>query len=155
MIEALAGLPWERLILAGLLLVAAATDLTRRLIPNRLILVGLSCFLLLTAADFWGAASEGAGLERLGGRLAAGGMAFLIHWLPYRFQGMGAGDVKLALLTGLLPGWRPWLDYLGCYCLVLLAVALVFLGLGKKRPQTFPLAPLMAAAYVLLNILPP
>ncbi len=133
-----------KIILGVLLLGAAGTDLKSRRIPNFLILGGLGCFAILAAVLF----VEGEA-ALLPGCLGAGMLAFFIHFIPYRFRCLGAGDVKLAALIGFFLGWKHWLDFLGMYCGVLLAASVVLLFLGKKRPRALPLAPFMAAAYFL------
>ncbi len=133
-----------KIILGVLLLGAAATDLVSRRIPNLLILSGLGCFLILAVVlSFKGEAAA------VPGCLAAGTLAFFIHFIPYRFHCLGAGDVKLAALIGFFLGWHYWLDFLGMYCVVLLGASFVLLFLGKKKPRALPLAPFMAAAYFL------
>ena len=133
-----------KLVLAGLLLAATGTDLAGRKIPNALIGAGLCLFL---ASALW--RLFGGDIAYCAGCLLAGALAFALHLVPYLLRGMGAGDVKLALVMGLLMGWQDWLGHLGCYCLVLLFAAALTLIPRKKKPKTLPLAPMMAAAYFL------
>ena len=138
------------LVLGGLLVVAAYTDLMRRQIPNRLIGAGLCTFLVMA---LWLRSQTEMAL--LIGCLQAGGLAFALHLIPYVCKAMGAGDVKLALVIGLLLGWRAWMDYLAAFGMVCLAVSLGLLLLvlcGRKRPKTLPMAPLMTAAYALCQL---
>jgi leader peptidase (prepilin peptidase)/N-methyltransferase len=130
--------------LAGLLIAAAWDDWRRRRISNKLIIAGLVAFAINAA---WLAVCRQGG--QVAGSLLAGGLAFLIHLLPYCFGHMGAGDVKLALVIGLLLGWQVWQRYLGAYCAVLVVCAVLLLLLGQRRPKSLPLAPLMAAAFFL------
>ncbi|MCL1804618.1 MAG: prepilin peptidase [Clostridiales bacterium] len=136
-----------KIILGGLLLAGAGTDLARRRIPNTLICIGLSAFavaalLLLIRGD----------TASLTGCLGAGALAFAIHLAPWFMRGMGAGDVKLALVIGLLSGWEDWTGFLGMYCAVLLAASGILLILVRKKPKALPLAPFMAAAWYLHHL---
>jgi leader peptidase (prepilin peptidase)/N-methyltransferase len=133
---------YGKIVLGALLLGGAGTDLARRRIPNALILVGLGAFVALAASLYCG--HETAVLT---GCLWAGALSFLIHLIPWLTRSMGAGDVKLALVTGLLSGWEGWLGFLGAYSLVLIIASGALLVLGKKKAQALPLAPFMAAAW--------
>jgi leader peptidase (prepilin peptidase)/N-methyltransferase len=73
------------------------TDLDRRLIPNRILLV--ASVLGLGIAAIW---DPGSLPERLAAAAAAGGGLFLVA-LAYP-RGMGLGDVKLAAVMGLFLG---------------------------------------------------
>ena len=136
-------------ILGGLLLGAAYTDITRRQIPNWLIGLGLGAFAMMAPAL---CILQKADL--MISCLLAGGLAFSIHLIPYMYKLLGAGDVKLAMIVGLLLGWQGWLDYLGSFCLVSVLVSLWLFLLGKRKPKTLPMAPLMAVAYTFHQILP-
>lgn len=132
-----------KLVLGGLLLGAAGTDMASRRIPNKLIGVGLAAFLVLAA--WLGYARETAVLR---GCMMAGALAFAIHLIPYMCKSMGAGDVKLSLVIGLLLGWEDWLGYLQIFCAVSLIVSCIVLIRAKKtKTKALPLAPVMAAAY--------
>jgi len=111
-----------KLVLGGLLLGAAGTDFRCRRIPNRLIAVGLVVFL---AEVVWLCCLGERAM--LAGRLVAGVLAFTLHLIPYGLKSMGAGDVKLALITGLLMGWEDWLGYLQVFCPVAILVSGVVL----------------------------
>ena len=164
-------------VLFVVLTLAAGTDLRHRRIPNALILSGLSAFLFVTALAFFLPQTASLpqaispqtilppttltskviwmrGWKVLTSRLAAGGAGFFLHWLPYVLGGMGAGDVKLALVIGLLLGWAPWWTFVGSYCFVLACVLLWLFALGKRRPKRLPLAPSMTAAYYLYLLSP-
>lgn len=127
-----------------ILLIATWTDLQSRRIPNRLILIGLVFGLAMCSFEVV------KGLTVGGSRLAACLLAAGAHWLPYYYGKMGAGDVKLAGVIGLLLGWRHWGNYLGCYGGVLGITSLIVLCLPKGcRVHSLPLAPLMCGAYLL------
>ena len=161
-----------KLVLGGLLLGAAGTDFRRRRIPNRLIIVGLVMFFAVAARLFY-MGERGT----LAGCLAAGLSAFALHLVPYWFNSMGAGDVKLALITGLLMGWGDWLGYLQVFCLAAMTASGAVLvasriarkqyaasgpevapgcdgvqAAGQHKPRTLPLAPVMAASYILYYV---
>lgn len=132
-----------KVVLGGILLGAAGTDLSGRRIPNRLIAVGLGMFFVLA---LWLSLQNENVL--LIGCLQAGVLAFVIHLIPYLLKSMGAGDVKLALIMGLLSGWEDWLGYMGVYCAFSLITSVALLCLRKGRQKTLPLAPVMAAAFL-------
>ncbi|WP_105567403.1 prepilin peptidase [Microbacterium halophytorum] len=81
------------------------SDMLEHRIPNRVVLPATAAVAVLLA----GAAETGAGAEPLvRGALGAGllGGFYLVLWGAGR--GMGGGDVKLALLVGLLTAWHGW-----------------------------------------------
>ena len=132
-----------RLIVLGVLLtIAAYTDLQRRQIPNPLVCLGLIVSMLLCLSSFVQGKPN-----QMYSSIMAGGFAFVLHLIPYLCGTMGAGDVKLALVVGLLLGWQEWLAYLGVFCVVSLLLVLFLLCLGKRKPASLPLAPLMAVAF--------
>ncbi|MCL2121069.1 MAG: prepilin peptidase [Clostridiales bacterium] len=132
------------IVLGGLLLGAAGTDLAWRRIPNSLTCIGLGAFALLAGWLYYRGNAEIAS-----GCLLAGALAFFVHLIPYLFHVMGAGDVKLALVTGLLLGWEAWPGYMSVFCLLSLLVSGALLLTGKRKNEPIPLAPVMAAAYML------
>ncbi|GAB6906850.1 putative Peptidase A24A prepilin type IV [Desulfosarcina cetonica] len=83
-----------RLACFTVLLTASYTDLTRRIIPNALIVAGslggLAYHLLATASPVHGLVTAASGV-------LAGG---LLLFLPYFFSWTGAGDVKLLAVLG-------------------------------------------------------
>lgn len=101
-------------------MLAAASDLARRKIPNRLLLAGMATAFCLHS---WQGAS-GWPLYWLGG-MATGFFLFLPLYL---LRGMAAGDVKLLAMAGAFAG--PW--------------ATVYIGLAS-----FALGGLMALALVI------
>ncbi|MCL1848433.1 MAG: prepilin peptidase [Clostridiales bacterium] len=139
---------FSKIILCGLLLGAAGTDLAWRRIPNGLICSGLAAFLTMAARQCL--LRDMAGLI---GCMAAGTLAFALHWIPYLRKSMGAGDVKLALVTGLLLGWEDWLKYLEVFCIFSLIVSGALWILRKDRTVTLPLAPVMAAACIACQLM--
>lgn len=93
-------MPIDSYLQAGLLLlvcIAAINDLATRRIPNRLLLAGLACALVLRLLS----AAPGAALLAALGGLALG----LALFLPlYLVRGMAAGDVKLMAVVGAFAG---------------------------------------------------
>ncbi len=121
--------------------IALWTDCRFRRIPNRLILSGAVCAILAFAAE----ALFLRNWLSFGGRLAAGGAAGMLHGLPYLGCRMGAGDLKLAVVTGILLGWAQWTLYLFYYGWVMGAAVLILFALPSRyRPASLPMALLMA-----------
>src|SRR5579875_2090325 len=124
----------------GALVVVTATDLERRVVPNRVVLPAAAAVLALRTA------AQPSPVWAIGALGAAG--FFLAAALAYP-GGMGMGDVKLALLVGALLGRATPLGIvLGLlFALVPSAVLLVRHGLGARR-LAIPLAPFLAAGAV-------
>ena len=122
------------------LVVVTATDLERRVVPNRVVLPAAAAVLALRTA------AQPSPVWAIGALGAAG--FFLAAALAYP-GGMGMGDVKLALLVGALLGRATPLGIvLGLlFALVPSAVLLVRHGLGARR-LAIPLAPFLAAGAV-------
>lgn len=96
------GAPVALALLFGSLTVAVVTDLRRRRIPNAITFPAAVAGLVLHAAS-------GGGWIFLSSLLAlalwfAGGLAF---WSLSRGQGIGAGDVKMAMAAAALVGFWP------------------------------------------------
>jgi prepilin peptidase CpaA len=88
---------YREMVLLLMVSIAAVNDLTTRLIPNRLLLAGLACALLLHALS----AAPGAALLSALGGMAVG----LAMFLPfYVVRGMAAGDVKMMAVVGAFSG---------------------------------------------------
>jgi leader peptidase (prepilin peptidase)/N-methyltransferase len=85
------------LILVTTLLAVTLTDLERRIIPNKILIVAAVLGLVVAAAT-----DPGSLPERLAAAAGAGGLLFLAA-LAYP-RGMGLGDVKLAATMGLFLG---------------------------------------------------
>jgi leader peptidase (prepilin peptidase) / N-methyltransferase len=85
------------LVFVSVLVAVTVTDLERRIIPNRILLVGAATAVAITAVG------EPASLPERGiAALAAGGLLLAVA-LAYP-RGMGLGDVKLAATMGLFLG---------------------------------------------------
>jgi prepilin signal peptidase PulO-like enzyme (type II secretory pathway) len=141
----------------SLLLLIAAIDLEHRLVPDVLILTGLILAVgfrllsllpipLLRNGEFGPLFSEGtAGLTTALAGAAVGGGLFLLLALARR-NALGAGDVKLAFLIGMLTGF-PWVLQALVLGIVLggLAAALLLLFKLRGPKQYIPYAPYLVA----------
>jgi leader peptidase (prepilin peptidase) / N-methyltransferase len=134
--------------LAAVLVVLAATDLERRIIPNRIVLPATVTVLIARVVFFPGHAPEYA--------LAAVGAAaaFLIPNLVSS-SAMGMGDVKLVLLLGAGLGWgvigAVVLAFLCCFPFAL--VTIVRDGFAV-RGKTIPFGPFLALGALIILIVP-
>ena len=135
---------YGRIVLACLLIAGAGTDLAWRRIPNAIVCAGLAVFATVAAQLLFNGQ-----VAVFVGCLCAGTLAFAIHFVPWLLRKMGAGDVKMALLIGLLTGWQDWSGFISMYCVVLLVASCALLAMRKKKLDTLPLAPFMAAAWFL------
>lgn len=119
-------------------LLAAATDLERRLIPNRLVLP----FLLLALALSWAWPARGPAAAAAG---AAIGFGVLL--VPYLLPGggLGAGDVKFAALMGAVLGPANVLLALLLGVTAGGVAALLLLAARRSRRQVMPYGPFLAA----------
>jgi leader peptidase (prepilin peptidase) / N-methyltransferase len=122
------------------LVVATATDLERRIVPNWVV---LPAFVVVLALNTIAHPS----VEWVLGAVGAAGFLFLAA-LAYP-GGMGMGDVKLALLIGAMLGrTTPVGIMLGLFfALVPSAVLLVRHGAGARR-LAIPFAPFLAAGAI-------
>ncbi|MBM4460071.1 MAG: prepilin peptidase [Chloroflexi bacterium] len=132
---------------ALLLLLIAAIDLDVRLVLNEVLLVGAGLALLHAAAAGWSRLA----LALIGGGLALG--LFLLLALLQR-GAMGAGDVKLAGLLGLMFGYPAALQALLLGVIVggvVAAALLLTRRLGRKA--LIPYAPFLSAGGILTLLL--
>lgn len=138
-------LEWAALVVfAGASIALARVDLREHRLPNRLLALSMGAVMLLLAgsslfADTWmrfATACIAAVIYALG---------FLLLWLPSR-GALGAGDVKLAPLIGMIAGWA---SSLAALLWVPLGVALVGLCIAmvakSKRQATHAFGPSMLA----------
>lgn len=119
------------------LLIASATDLRSREIPNWLMA---------------GAALAGIGLAAAEGRAGSAVLFGLLAAAPFllanliRPEGMGMGDVKLVAVVGLYLGQQVWIALV--IGLALAGLTGVLIALGRRLPPSrtaLPLAPFLAA----------
>ena len=125
------------LVMLGWLGLVAAIDLQTYLIPNRLTYPAL---MLAPLAPLWTGASLAS--HGLGG-LASAGFFGLAHALNR--QGIGFGDVKLALVLGLYLGWSRALVALAATTLLGGLAAVVALLFGRSHKASIPYGPALAA----------
>jgi leader peptidase (prepilin peptidase) / N-methyltransferase len=122
------------------LVVVTATDLTHRIVPNRVVLPAAGfALVLMTAAEpspEWAVAAVGAS-----GFLLAAALAY-----P---AGMGMGDVKLALLMGAALGRSvPLALLLGMFAALVPSVVLFARHGMRARKMAIPFAPFLALGSV-------
>ena len=126
------------LVLVTTLLAVTLTDLERRIIPNRILLVAAALGVAIAALG------DPASLpERAVAAVAAGGF-FLAAALAYP-RGMGLGDVKLAAVMGLFLGR----DVAPAVLVALLAgggvgLAMIARGGAEARKRAIPFGPFLA-----------
>jgi len=126
------------LVFVTLLLAVTLTDLERRIIPNKILLVGAVLAVAIVAVG-----DPGSLPGRVIAGAAAGGLLFLVA-LAYP-KGMGLGDVKLAAVMGLFLGR----DVAAAILVALLAGSLLGLALiarrgAAARKQAIPFGPFLA-----------
>jgi leader peptidase (prepilin peptidase) / N-methyltransferase len=122
------------------LVVVTATDLTHRIVPNKVVLPAAAVVLvLMTVADpspEWAIASVGAS-------------AFLLAAALAYPAGMGMGDVKLALLMGAALGRSvPLALLLGMFAALVPSVVLFARHGMRARKMAIPFAPFLALGSV-------
>jgi leader peptidase (prepilin peptidase) / N-methyltransferase len=130
------------LLLTALVVPASVIDIEHRIIPNAINLPGaVAVFATAVAAqpDRW--------WEFLAGGLGAA--LFLgLAWIVYP-KGMGAGDVKLALMTGLGVGKFAVIALFAGFALSLVPSVVLLITQGVRgRKATFPFGPFLAAGAV-------
>jgi leader peptidase (prepilin peptidase)/N-methyltransferase len=123
------------------LVVVTATDLTHRIVPNRVVLPGAACVaLLMTLAEpspEWAIAGIGAS-------------AFLLVVALAYPGGMGMGDVKLALLMGVALGRTVAVALPLGMLLALVPAVFLFARHGSAaRKMAIPFAPFLALGSVI------
>jgi prepilin signal peptidase PulO-like enzyme (type II secretory pathway) len=134
--------------LAVVLVVVAATDVERRIIPNRIVLPATAIVLLAHAALtpqhalMFAAAGLGAGL------------VFLIPNL-INPSTMGMGDVKLVMLLGAgLGAGVIGATTVACVSVFPVALAMMFRGGLAARKSTLPFGPFLALGGLVILIVP-
>ena len=132
---------------AGVLVVLAAIDLERGIIPNRIVLPAAGALYVLQLALF---------PSHVLAWTLAPLTASLLLALPHLFgrSWMGMGDVKLALLIGVALGWQVFTALLVAF-LCLFPVALFMIaheGLGARK-KTIPFGPFMALGALIVLFL--
>src|SRR5437870_9838293 len=123
------------------LVVVTATDLERRIVPNRVVLPAAAAVLALQTA------SHPSPQWALG---AAGAAGFLLLAALAYPGGMGMGDVKLALLIGALLGrTTPVAMLLALFMALVPSLVLIARHGARARKLGIPFAPFLAAGAVI------
>lgn len=135
-------------LLAGVVVVVAAIDIERRIIPNRIVLPAIAVVLIVRVAFDAPRAYEFVLAS------AVAGLVFVIPSLINR-SWMGMGDVKLMMLLGAGLGWGA----AGALIIALLAVFPVALGVVIRgglgaRKTTLPFGPFLATGTLVVLLLP-
>lgn len=135
--------------MAVVLVVLAATDLERRIIPNRIVVPAAAIVLVAQVAFF-----PGHSHEFILAAIAAG-IFFLIPNLINPSL-MGMGDVKLVVLLGAGLGWGVVGAIMVAF-ISLFPVALATLVRGgmAARKSTLPFGPFLALGGLVILIIPP
>lgn len=124
----------------------AATDLAAHRLPDKLTLPAIALTAALLTAASWHL-SDFAALARAAIAAAAAGGFFLALALITRQ--VGGGDVKLAVLTGMLPGWLGWnhfvLALLSGLLLAGVTAAVLIATRRISRRDPLPLGPFLLA----------
>lgn len=131
---------WQ--IAIGIIIPIAVIDFNERIIPNKLLLIGMAFMLAVIVTQV--ALSPDYALSILGnafiGLLAGGGVFFFAS--IFVKNGIGAGDIKMFLLLGFLVAFRGIFNVL-LYSMVISAVYAIILLISKKKTtkDELPLAP--------------
>ncbi len=126
------------LVFVTVLLAVTLTDLERRIVPNKILIVGAVLAVAIAVVT-----DPGSLPERAISAVAAGGLLFLVA-LAYP-KGMGLGDVKLAATMGLFLG-RNVAPAIFVALLAGAAVGLAMIALegASARKRAIPFAPFLA-----------
>ena len=141
------------LLFALALLAVAFIDWDHRIIPDEISLGGTLVGLFARGFD-WPGVSEG-----LVGALAGGGALWLVAWAYRRatgVDGLGGGDVKLALMIGAFLGWPGvFLTIFGAAAAGTLAGAILVAARRGDGRTALPFGTFLAPAAVLTGVLGP
>lgn len=133
---------------AAVLVVLAAIDLERRIIPNRIVLPATAVVLIAHIAI-----EPGRAVELIVAPLAAAAFLFLPNLLNP--SAMGMGDVKLALLLGVGLGWGVVGALLiGFLSTIPFALAMISRGGRDALKTALPMGPFLAFGGLVVLILP-
>jgi leader peptidase (prepilin peptidase) / N-methyltransferase len=134
--------------MAVVLVVVAATDIERRIIPNRVVLPATAIILFARIAF-----TPGRALECVLAATAAAAVFLATNLTSGNLMGMG--DVKLALMLGAGLGW----GVIGAVCLAFLGtfpfgLAVLARGGLAARSATLPFGPFLAFGALLIMLVP-
>ncbi|MDA8323622.1 MAG: A24 family peptidase [Actinomycetota bacterium] len=123
-----------------------ATDLTEHRLPDKLTLPATAATAVLLITASWHV-NDFAALGR--SAIAAAAAAGFFLTLALITRQIGGGDVKLAVLTGMLPGWLGWnhfvLALLSGLLLASVTAALLIATRRISRRDPLPLGPFLLA----------
>jgi leader peptidase (prepilin peptidase) / N-methyltransferase len=128
----------------------AATDLTEHRLPDKLTVPAIALSAALLTAASWHL-GDFAALGRAA--IAATAAATFFLALALITRQVGGGDVKLAVLTGMLPGWLGWnhlvLALLSGLLLAALSAGVLMATRRISRRDPLPLGPFLLAGALL------
>lgn len=131
----------------ALLLAAAEIDRRHRIIPNRLVLVGLA-----VAGGALFLIGWEAGLHHIAAAATTTGVLLMVRWAGQRITGrigIGMGDIKLVAVLGLFVGWPVlWIVYLAIALAACFGVGGIILK-RLSRKARLPFAPFLGVAVFL------
>ncbi|MFJ2043938.1 prepilin peptidase [Paenibacillus taichungensis] len=134
---------WIDFPLFVILIWATYTDIKSRVIPDKLVFIGL-CYFLVIRIGY----ADQPYFHYLLGMIAGAGILYVCALI--RPGSFGGGDIKLLAVVGVALGWRQSLLFL---CLLLgiagLYAVSVFL-VWKDRKSLIPLSPFFLAVYIFL-----
>lgn len=134
-------------VFAVTLVIVSVTDVRRRVIPNRALLVSVAVWLGIAVLT----GGEGAASALIAAVVVASPLLVAALVRP---DGMGMGDVKLVAVIALYLGWGAWAALL--IGLGLAGFTGVLIALGSRRPPSetsLPLAPFLAVG-VAISLIP-
>lgn len=134
-------------VFAVTLVIVSVTDVRRRVIPNRALLVSVAVWLGIAVLT----GGEGAASALIAAVVVASPLLVAALVRP---DGMGMGDVKLVAVIALYLGWGAWPALL--IGLGLAGFTGVLIALGSRRPPSetsLPLAPFLAVG-VAISLIP-
>ena len=133
---------------AGVLLVLAAIDVERGIIPNRIVLPAAAVVLLANVAVVPSRAGEWVLAAVISGVVLSLPALFGRNW-------MGMGDAKLAILIGAALGWGvTGALLLGLVCSFPAALFVVGRGGVAARKSTIPFGPFLVAGALIVMFAP-